>query len=148
MSTTSKSASTVTQSNCKSVHGRYGFALLDGDVVLVQLLSCPSTRTYEANVYRHNFVSIFTYSHSQTFGSNLLEILEADENASTPGCLMEEDAVTVFVAQNIMSRYIWLKDRLVPRMGMQHSRTRSSSQRSSFLGHGLHRSSRSSRILT
>lgn len=63
---------------------------------------------------RHNFVSVFSYSHTQTLGSGLLEILENDEKRDKPRCWLEEDTATVFVAQDVMARFISLKDMLVP----------------------------------
>ena len=66
---------------------------------------------------RHNFVSVFSYSHTQTLGSNLLEILNHDtDEPQKQRCWLEEDTATVFVAQDVMTRFIWLKDMLVPRM--------------------------------
>ncbi|KAF8531419.1 hypothetical protein JB92DRAFT_2825167 [Gautieria morchelliformis] len=104
-------------SRTTSVQGLYGFAKLDEDIVLVQLISSPAPKMYEAHVFRHNFVSVFSYSHTQTFGSNLLEILE-NGKSQNPRCWLDEDTATVFAAQDVMTRYIWLKDMLVPRMGM------------------------------
>ncbi|KAF8574587.1 hypothetical protein K439DRAFT_1642097 [Ramaria rubella] len=108
----------VSSSRTKRVQGRYGLAKLDNDIFLVQLISSPTPKTFEAHVFRHDFVSVFSYSHTQTLGSNLLEVLETDDTNGKPRCRLEEDTATVFVAQDVMSRYIWLKDLMVPRMGM------------------------------
>jgi len=122
-------AYTSSTTRTKNVHGRYGFAKLDNDIFLVQLDSSPAPRTYQVHVFRHDFVSVFPYLRTQVISSELLEILDNDENGA-PRCWLEEDTATVFVAQDVMSRFIRLKDMLVPRMGVWRPSTRRPDRRS------------------
>ena len=75
-------------------------------------------------------MSVFPYSHTQNIShADLLEVLENDESGKKQFWL-EYDTATVFVAQDAMSRFIRLKDMLVPSLGMRRPFRRCGDRRS------------------
>lgn len=63
-------------------------------------------------------MTVFPYSHTQTIlHVDLLEVL-GDGESGKEQCWLEEDTATVFVAQDVMTRFKRLKDMLVPRMDL------------------------------
>ncbi|KAF8508011.1 hypothetical protein BU17DRAFT_100096 [Hysterangium stoloniferum] len=125
-----------------NIQGQFGFAKLDNDIFLVQLISSPAPSTYQAHVFRHNFISIFSFSHTVTLGSNLIEVLQHGDE-STPKCWLEEETETVFVAPDVMARYIWLKDRMLPRTNMRPMAMRHRALQPVKVHGGLHHKLRS-----
>ncbi|KAG1741442.1 uncharacterized protein EDB91DRAFT_1052557 [Suillus paluster] len=104
---------------------RFAFARIKGDICLVQLHPIKSETSRESLgilVFRHEFVSIFQYSHDLRVSPEDIRILELlDEDRIR----YEEDSGTVFLAKDLMAqlrRIIdasnmirWRRGRLGPR---------------------------------
>ncbi|KAH7882406.1 hypothetical protein F5I97DRAFT_1817100 [Phlebopus sp. FC_14] len=84
----------------------FAFARVKGDVCLVQLVgqTHPESTTppsfLDIPIFRHEFVSIFRYSHSAHVHSTEVRVLEP---LDTHAVRYEQDSGTVFVAKDLMS---------------------------------------------
>ncbi|KAI9453121.1 hypothetical protein F5148DRAFT_963626, partial [Russula earlei] len=86
----------------------FALAQVHGDVCLVQVCSslahesCHSALSaVEAQIYAHEFITIFRYSHPAVFHPSEIRILEwLDEHS----VLDEADKGTVFLARDVMER--------------------------------------------
>ncbi|KAL7284021.1 hypothetical protein ACG7TL_001295 [Trametes sanguinea] len=86
----------------------FALAQIKGDVCLVQV---PDTSalgpmssalmTADVNVFRHEFITLFRYSHSATVHPSDMHILEHIADHCT---LYEEEKGTVFLARDVMAR--------------------------------------------
>jgi len=82
---------------------RFAFAQIHGDVQLVQLADSPASALVatDVKVFRHEFITIFRYSHSTTVHPADMHVLYAlDERCA----LYEEDKGTVFLAKDAMAQ--------------------------------------------
>ncbi|KIJ14538.1 hypothetical protein PAXINDRAFT_169682 [Paxillus involutus ATCC 200175] len=82
---------------------QFAFARVQGDVCLVQLIGQTDSGTplLDIPIFRHEFVSIFRYSHSARVHPAEVRLLEPlDDHAVR----YEEDSGTVFLAKDLMSR--------------------------------------------
>ncbi|KAI0371292.1 hypothetical protein BV20DRAFT_919569, partial [Pilatotrama ljubarskyi] len=86
----------------------FAFAQIKGDVCLVQVPDTPAQgamssalMTADVNVFRHEFITLFRYSHSATVHPADMHILEPIEDHCT---LYEEEKGTVFLARDVMAR--------------------------------------------
>ncbi|GJJ10566.1 hypothetical protein Clacol_004793 [Clathrus columnatus] len=113
-------------SRTQKIQGRYGFALVGNDLCLVQFTSSASSvpQMYEAHIFRHTFVSLFSYMQTSTIpGKCILQLFdnnkdeESSDPYSIPLCHFESDTGIVFVSQDVMARYVQLKDLLCPGIG-------------------------------
>ncbi|KAG2068866.1 hypothetical protein BDR04DRAFT_734649 [Suillus decipiens] len=106
-----QSASSITfatPSMLKQVHletdPRFAFARVKGDIYLVRLHPIQSNTSRESLgvvVFRHEFVSIFRYSHNLCVSPEdirVLELLDEDQ------IRYEEDNGTVFLAKDLMTQ--------------------------------------------
>ncbi|KIK99663.1 hypothetical protein PAXRUDRAFT_131598 [Paxillus rubicundulus Ve08.2h10] len=76
----------------------FAFARVQGDVCLVQHSGTP---LLDIPIFRHEFVSIFRYSHRARVHPAEVKLLEPlDDHAVR----YEEDSGTVFLAKDLMSR--------------------------------------------
>ncbi|KAH7909876.1 hypothetical protein BJ138DRAFT_1154223 [Hygrophoropsis aurantiaca] len=82
--------------------GQFLFARIKGDICLVQLThQDPSSSTLDISFFRHEFISIFRYSHCarvQVADVRILESLHAHD------VRYEEDSGTVFLAKDLVAR--------------------------------------------
>ncbi|KAI9062245.1 hypothetical protein FKP32DRAFT_1541784, partial [Trametes sanguinea] len=86
----------------------FALAQIKGDVCLVQV---PDTSALgpmssalmaaDVNVFRHEFITLFRYSHSATVHPADMHILEHIADHCT---LYEEEKGTVFLARDVMAR--------------------------------------------
>ncbi|KIJ63184.1 hypothetical protein HYDPIDRAFT_93223 [Hydnomerulius pinastri MD-312] len=76
----------------------FAFARVQGDVCLVQRTS--TTPFLDIPIFRHEFVSIFRYSHSVHVHPTEVRVLEP---LDTHAVRYEEDSGTVFLAKDLMS---------------------------------------------
>ncbi|KAG1779465.1 hypothetical protein EV702DRAFT_966271 [Suillus placidus] len=83
---------------------RFAFARVKGDICLVQLHPIQSETSQESLgiiVFRHEFVSIFRYSHDLRVSPEDIRVLELlDEDRIR----YEEDNGTVFLAKDLMAQ--------------------------------------------
>ncbi|KAI0360442.1 hypothetical protein OH77DRAFT_1418359 [Trametes cingulata] len=86
----------------------FAFAQIKGDVCLVQVPDTPAQGAMssalmaaDVNVFRHEFITLFRYSHSATVHPADMHILEPIEDHCT---LYEEEKGTVFLARDVMAR--------------------------------------------
>jgi hypothetical protein len=83
---------------------RFAFARVKGDICLVQLHPIQSESSRESLgviVFRHEFVSIFRYSHDLRISPEDIRVLELlDEDRIR----YEEDNGTVFLAKDLMAQ--------------------------------------------
>ncbi|KAG1902474.1 uncharacterized protein F5891DRAFT_949206 [Suillus fuscotomentosus] len=83
---------------------RFAFARVKGDICLVQLHPIQSETSRESLgiiVFRHEFVSIFRYSHDLRVSPEDIRVLELlDEDRIR----YEEDNGTVFLAKDLMAQ--------------------------------------------
>ncbi|KAF9226336.1 hypothetical protein BS17DRAFT_777076 [Gyrodon lividus] len=107
--TTKSSVSFATPLFSKQLAGgsdvHFAFARVQGDVCLVQLVGQTDTSTSGAPlldipIFRHEFVSIFRYSHSARVHPAEVRLLEPLDNHAVR---YEEDSGTVFLAKDLMS---------------------------------------------
>ncbi|KAH9928574.1 hypothetical protein B0H21DRAFT_700308 [Amylocystis lapponica] len=88
-------------------NSQFAFAQINGSVHLVQVPDCAqggmssALMVSDVHIFRHEFITIFRYSHSATVHPADLHILEpiADQSA-----LYEEEKGTVFLARDVMAR--------------------------------------------
>ncbi|GJE86512.1 hypothetical protein PsYK624_025920 [Phanerochaete sordida] len=108
----SLSTSTIDDSRAHDM-SRFAFAQIGGDVHLVQLADRPASALVAADVkvFRHEFITIFRYSHSTSVHPADMHVLYAlDERCA----LYEEDKGTVFLAQDAMAQMQKLTARARP----------------------------------
>ncbi|KAJ8474597.1 hypothetical protein ONZ51_g7109 [Trametes cubensis] len=87
----------------------FAFAQIKGDVCLVQVpdtLGAPGAMSSalmaaDVNVFRHEFITLFRYSHSATVHPADMHILEPIADHCT---LYEAEKGTVFLARDVMAR--------------------------------------------
>jgi len=83
---------------------RFAFARVKGDICLVQLHPVQSETSRESLailVFRHEFVSIFRYSHDLRVSPEDIRVLELlDEDRIR----YEEESGTVFLAKDLMAQ--------------------------------------------
>ncbi|KAG1769380.1 hypothetical protein EDD22DRAFT_771129 [Suillus occidentalis] len=80
---------------------RFAFARVKGDICLVQLHPIQSETSLGIIVFRHEFVSIFRYSHDLRVSPEDIRVLELlDEDRIR----YEEDNGTVFLAKDLMAQ--------------------------------------------
>ncbi|KAI0777184.1 hypothetical protein BD413DRAFT_458677, partial [Trametes elegans] len=87
----------------------FALAQIKGDVCLVQVPDTPAPQGAMASalmaadvaVFRHEFITLFRYSHRATVHPADLAILEPIADHCT---LYEEDKGTVFLARDVMAR--------------------------------------------
>ncbi|KAI0646540.1 hypothetical protein C8Q79DRAFT_926476 [Trametes meyenii] len=86
----------------------FALAQIKGDVCLVQVPDAPAPDAMssalmaaDVAVFRHEFITLFRYSHSATLHPADVHILEPIADACT---LYEEDKGTVFLARDVMAR--------------------------------------------
>jgi len=109
--TTSPSSSLTTMTPRK-----FALAQVHSEVCLVQLCSslahgesCHSALSaVEAQIYAHEFITIFRYSHPALLHPSEIRILEWLDEQSV---LDEEDKGTVFLSRDVMERLRQLTDR-------------------------------------
>jgi len=94
---------------------KFALAQVHSDVCLVQVCSslahesCHSALSaIEAQIYAHEFITIFRYSHPAVLHPSAIRILEWLDDRSV---LDEEDKGTVFLARDVMERLRRLTDR-------------------------------------
>ncbi|EMD34708.1 hypothetical protein CERSUDRAFT_26676, partial [Gelatoporia subvermispora B] len=82
---------------------QFAFAQIKGDVCLVQVSdAAPSAlMAADVNVFRHEFITLFRYSHSASVHPADMQILEPIDEAQM---LYEEDKGTVSLARDVMAR--------------------------------------------
>ncbi|EKM56484.1 uncharacterized protein PHACADRAFT_253641 [Phanerochaete carnosa HHB-10118-sp] len=82
---------------------RFAFAQIHGDVHLVQLADSPASALVAADVkvFRHEFITIFRYSHSTSVHPADIHVLYALDQRCA---LYEEDKGTVFLAKDAMAQ--------------------------------------------
>lgn len=103
-----QSASSITFATPTQIHvetdPRFAFARVKGDICLVQLHPIQSETSRESLgiiVFRHEFVSIFRYSHDLRVSPEDIRVLELlDEDRIR----YEEDNGTVFLAKDLMAQ--------------------------------------------
>ncbi|KAF9239338.1 hypothetical protein BU15DRAFT_46909, partial [Melanogaster broomeanus] len=83
----------------------FAFARVQGDVCLVQLVGQTDTGTsgtplLDIPIFRHEFVSIFRYSHCARVHPAEVRVLESLDNHAVR---YEEDSGTVFLAKDLMA---------------------------------------------
>ncbi|THH12963.1 hypothetical protein EW146_g7216 [Bondarzewia mesenterica] len=97
-----------------SSYGQFALAQIHGNVCLVQLSSStPGTASsaltaVEAKIYRHEFITIFRFSHTAAIHPSDIRILESINEQSVRN---EEENGTVFLARDVMERLSSLTDR-------------------------------------
>ncbi|KAI0634821.1 hypothetical protein C8Q77DRAFT_1025322, partial [Trametes polyzona] len=86
----------------------FAFAQIKGDVCLVQVPDVPAQGAMssalmaaDVNVFRHEFITLFRYSHSASVHPADMHILEPIAEHAT---LYEEDKGTVFLAREVVDR--------------------------------------------
>jgi len=86
---------------------KFAFACIKGDVCLVQtsLTNCETTSsaltTVDVNIFKHEFITIFRWSHQMTVHPNDIRILEPIDEM----CIRyEEENGTVFMAKEVVER--------------------------------------------
>ncbi|KAI0674549.1 hypothetical protein C8Q78DRAFT_1015470 [Trametes maxima] len=117
----------------------FALAQIKGDVCLVQVPDAPAPGTTSSAlaaasvaVFRHEFITLFRYSHRATLHPADVRILEPVADAGT---LYEEDRGTVFLARDVVARM----QRLSMAARQQHSYAHSyvhAHARSRSHGHG------------
>lgn len=82
---------------------QFAFAQLYDQVVLVQVPQAPPSplTAVDIDVFRHEFVTLFRYSHSAAVHPSDIRILERLPDAET---LHEEENGTVFLAKDLVAR--------------------------------------------
>jgi len=115
MSTSSSTSPSPSPSVVGSSPRKFALAQVHSDVCLVQLCSslahegCHSALSaVEAQIYAHEFITIFRYSHPAVLHPSDIRILEWLDEQSV---LDEEDKGTVFLARDVMERLRRLTDR-------------------------------------
>ncbi|KAH7921573.1 hypothetical protein BV22DRAFT_1038505 [Leucogyrophana mollusca] len=91
--------------NIDDPEGHFAFARIKGDVCLVQLThqragDGPSA-TLDIPIFRHEFISIFRYSHIARVQPADVRVLES---LDARGVRYEEDSGTVFLAKDLVAR--------------------------------------------
>ncbi|OAX40635.1 hypothetical protein K503DRAFT_714205, partial [Rhizopogon vinicolor AM-OR11-026] len=80
---------------------RFAFARVKGDICLVQFQSETSRESLAILVFRHEFVSIFRYSHGLRVSPEDIRVLALlDEDRIR----YEEESGTVFLAKDLMAQ--------------------------------------------
>ncbi|KAA1476136.1 hypothetical protein DENSPDRAFT_765479, partial [Dentipellis sp. KUC8613] len=85
----------------------FAFAQIQCDVCLVQmspkdvLATASALSAVEAKVFRHEFITIFRFSHPAVVHPNDFRILELIDEANL---LHEEENETVFLSRDMMAR--------------------------------------------
>lgn len=97
----SLTTSTIDPSNTRDMT-RFAFAQIHGDVHLVQLADSPASALVatDVKVFRHEFITIFRYSHSTTVHPADMHVLYPLDDRCA---LYEEDKGTVFLAKDAMA---------------------------------------------
>ncbi|ETW75753.1 hypothetical protein HETIRDRAFT_422414 [Heterobasidion irregulare TC 32-1] len=92
----------------------FAIAQIQDSVCLIQLSpTVPGTTSsaltaVEVQIYRHEFITIFRYSHSATIHPSDIHIIESLDERSV---LNEEENGTVFLARDVMGRLSSMTDR-------------------------------------
>ncbi|KAH9981430.1 hypothetical protein BGW80DRAFT_1454310 [Lactifluus volemus] len=114
-SSESLSSSSLSSSSDMMMPRKFALAKVHDGVCLVQVCSslahegCHSTLTsVEAEIYAHEFITIFRYSHPAVLHPSDIRILEWLNEQSV---LDEADKGTVFLARDVMERLRRLTDR-------------------------------------
>jgi len=105
---------------------QFAFARINGEVVLVQIFTWPETvssalAAVDPKIFRHEFITIFRFSHCDSLHPTDVVVLEQIDDASTR---YEEDSGTVFLARDVMERL--QKITLAERMRDMQQRRRTS----------------------
>ncbi|EPQ53691.1 hypothetical protein GLOTRDRAFT_45115 [Gloeophyllum trabeum ATCC 11539] len=80
---------------------RFALARIRGEVQLVEGSAASALAVVDVDIFRHEFISIFRYSHSTSLHPSDIHIIEpiAPEHV-----LYEEENGTAFLAKNVMER--------------------------------------------
>jgi hypothetical protein len=113
--TMSPSTSSLSPPSITMQPRKFALAQVHGDVCLVQVCSslahesCHSALSaVEAQIYAHEFITIFRYSHPAVLHPSDIRILEWLDEQSV---FDEADKGTVFLARDVMERLRRLTDR-------------------------------------
>ncbi|EGO29204.1 hypothetical protein SERLADRAFT_456646 [Serpula lacrymans var. lacrymans S7.9] len=88
---------------------QFAFARINGDVCLVQFTNVsPFSPTISVNIFRHEFITIFRYSHSTCAAQASVRIFQV---LDARGIRYEEDSGTVFLAKDLVERLRWITER-------------------------------------
>ncbi|KIP11891.1 hypothetical protein PHLGIDRAFT_52815, partial [Phlebiopsis gigantea 11061_1 CR5-6] len=83
----------------------FAFAQIQGDICLVQIAGPPHASALvpvsDVKVFRHEFITIFRYSHSATVHPADIHVLYPIDARCT---LYEEDKGTVFLARDAVAQ--------------------------------------------
>ncbi|TBU31424.1 hypothetical protein BD311DRAFT_656682 [Dichomitus squalens] len=101
--------STLAPRSASPTKPTFAFARIKGDVCLVQVphdspaQGCMSSALMAADVhvFRHEFITLFRYSHRATVHPADMHILEPIEDHAT---LYEEEKGTVFLARDVVTK--------------------------------------------
>jgi len=107
---------------CKArTEAKFAFARIKGEVYLVQVSrteweTASAFTTMDVNIFRHEFIAIFRWSHQMTLHPNDIRILEQIDDQ----CIRyEEENGTVFMAKDVMER---LRKNFMGRRSSVHGR--------------------------
>jgi len=91
----------------KSTGAQFAFASITGEICLVQVFptdresTSSALTTVDLNIFKHEFITIFRWSHQTTVHPNDMRILEQIDER----CIRyEEENGTVFVAKDVVER--------------------------------------------
>lgn len=111
---------------------RFALALMKGAICLVQMSNiAPSPlMVVDVRVFRHEFITIFRYSHSTTVHPSDIQVLEVlDEHSAA----YDEEKETAFLPRDVMDRMQKMSMSFMPhssphhRLPHQHTYARSKS---------------------